>query len=111
MVTPGGRAEGLSYTYVSPPSVTGFSPNSGPTTGGTAVTITGTGVATTDQVTFNGTPAPFAVLSDTTVTATSPPSGNEGTFDVTVTGPGPGPGPGPGSNATGSFTYVSTPDI
>ncbi|GFE11939.1 hypothetical protein Scani_82070 [Streptomyces caniferus] len=66
------------------------------------MTITGTGLAATDQVTFNGTPAPFAVLSDTTVTATSPPSGTEGTFGVTVTGPG---------NATGSFTYVSAPDI
>ncbi|GAA2344856.1 hypothetical protein Scani_33530 [Streptomyces caniferus] len=101
--TPGGRAEGLSYTYVDPPTVTGVSPTSGPTTGGTSVTITGTGLAATDQVTFNGTPAPFAVLSDTTVTATSPPSGTEGTFGVTVTGPG--------GNATGSFTYVSAPDI
>jgi hypothetical protein len=68
------------------------------------VTITGTGLAYTEQVTFNGTPAPFGVVSDTTVTATSPPSGAAGTVDVVLTGPA-------GDMPTGSFTYVADPEI
>ncbi|WP_234341120.1 IPT/TIG domain-containing protein [Streptomyces sp. NRRL S-1813] len=101
--TAGGSADGLTYTYVSPSTVTGVSPDTGPTSGGTVVTVTGTGLSTTDQVTFNGVPAPFEIVSDTTVTTTSPPSGTPGTFAVTVTGPGGTP--------SGSFTYVSGPDI
>ncbi|MFD3422577.1 IPT/TIG domain-containing protein [Streptomyces decoyicus] len=101
--TAGGRADGLTYTYVSPSTVTGVSPDTGPTSGGTVVTVTGTGLSTTDQVTFNGVPAPFGIVSDTTVTATSPPSGTPGTVAVTVSGPGGTP--------SGSFTYLSDPDI
>ncbi|MET7937865.1 IPT/TIG domain-containing protein [Streptomyces sp. NPDC005322] len=103
VTTPGGSTDGLAYTYLSPSAVTGVSPSTGPTTGGTEVTITGAGLAHTDHVTFNGIQASFAVISDTTLTTTSPPSGTEGTVDVTVTGPGGTP--------AGSFTYVSEPDI
>lgn len=103
VITPGGTTDGLSYTYLDPSTVTSVSPNTGPTTGGTEVTIIGTGLADTDQVTFNGTPAAFAVISDTTLTATTPPSGTDGTVDVTVTGPGGTP--------SGTFTYVTGPDI
>ncbi|MFH9229335.1 IPT/TIG domain-containing protein [Streptomyces lydicus] len=103
VTTPGGSAEGLSYTYLSPSTVTNVSPSTGPTTGGTEVTITGTDLAYTDTVTFNGIQAPFTVISDTTLTATSPPSGAEGTVPVTVTGPGGTP--------AGSFTYISEPVI
>ncbi|MEU7434810.1 IPT/TIG domain-containing protein [Streptomyces sioyaensis] len=103
VTTSGGRADGLTYTYVDQSTITGVSPSAGPPTGGTVVTITGTGLTHTEQVTFHGIPASFAVISDTTVTATSPPSATEGTFDVTVTGPG--------GTSSGSFTYVSGPAI
>lgn len=56
VITPGGTTDGMSYT--DPSTVTGVSPNTGPVTGGTEVTITGTGLAETDQVTFNGTRPP-----------------------------------------------------
>lgn len=101
--TPGGRAEGPLYTYLGTPAVTGVSPGTGPTTGGTDVSITGTRLAATDQVTFNGVPATFTAVSDTTLIATSPPSGQEGTVDITVTTPG--------GTATGSFTYVFEPAL
>lgn len=101
--TAGGSADGPTYTYVSPSTVTGVSPDTGPASGGTVVTLTGTGLSFTDQVTFHGVLAPFEIVSDTTVTATSPPSGTTGTFDVTAAGPGGTP--------SGSFTYVSGPDI
>ncbi|MFE9993700.1 IPT/TIG domain-containing protein [Streptomyces avermitilis] len=103
VITAGGSAGGLSYTYLDPSTVTGVSPDSGPTTGGTEVTITGTGLAGTEQVTFNGIPAAFTVVSDSTLTATTPPSGAAGPVGVTVTGPGGAP--------AGTFTYVSEPDI
>ncbi len=104
VLTAGGSAGGLTYTYVSQPTVTDISPNTGPTSGGTIVTITGTGLTYTEQVTFNGVLAPFEVISDTSVIATSPPSGAAGTVTVTVTGPD-------GSTPSGGFTYVSEPDI
>jgi len=103
VITPGGTADGLSYTYLDPSTVTGVSPDTGPDTGGTEVTITGTGLAATEKVTFDGTLATFAVVSDTTLTAATPPSGTDGTVDVTVTGPGGAP--------AGTFTYVSEPNI
>ncbi|MFI9366707.1 IPT/TIG domain-containing protein [Kitasatospora sp. NPDC053057] len=103
VTTPGGTTDGLSYTYVDPSTVTGVSPNAGPTAGGTQVTITGTGLASTDQVTFNGIRAPFEVVSDTTLTATAPPSGADGTVDVIITGPG--------GTSAGTFTYTPDPNI
>lgn len=103
VITPGGHVNGLLYTYVDTPTVTGVSPGTGPTSGGTQVTITGTGLAAADQVTFNGAPAAFDVGSDTTLTAAAPPSGQEGPVDVTVTTPG--------GTANGSFTYASAPNL
>jgi hypothetical protein len=67
-----------------PPTITGVSPNSGPSTGGTSVTISGTGFTCVTGVKFGNTPATtFTVVNSTTITATSPPG--TGTVDVTVT--------------------------
>jgi hypothetical protein len=86
------------------PTVTGINPNSGPTTGGTMVTITGTGFDCVSGVSFGGTPAAtFTVVSPTEITATSP-AGTAGTVDVTVTNCF-------GTSPTGTadqFTYVAT---
>ncbi len=53
-----------------PPTITGFTPTTGPV--GTVVTITGTGFTGATQVRFNGTPATFTVNSNTSITATAP---------------------------------------
>ncbi|MFC4494872.1 IPT/TIG domain-containing protein [Streptomyces ovatisporus] len=104
VTTAGGVNNGLSYTYVADPTVTTLTPASGPTSGGTAVTIAGTSLTTTDSVTFGGTPAPFTVLSDTSVSAVTPP-GAAGAVDVVVTNDA-------GSDtATGAFTYIAGPGI
>jgi hypothetical protein len=72
------------YTYVPIPSVTGISPSSGLTAGGTSVTITGTGLTTATAVMFDATAATgFTVVSDTEITVPSP-SHAAGTVDVTV---------------------------
>ena len=55
------------------PTVSSVSPNSGPTAGGTAVTITGTNFAAGATVTFGGTAATnVTVVNSTTITATTP---------------------------------------
>jgi len=76
------------YTYVLPPTVGSVVPNSGPVTGGTGVTITGTGFTGASAVSFSATPAAsFTVVSDTSITAVSPPH-CPGIVDVIVTAPG-----------------------
>ena len=51
--------QGFTYTAVSnpAPTVTAILPNSGPVSGGTAVTITGTGFAAGQTVILGGTPS------------------------------------------------------
>jgi hypothetical protein len=72
------------FTYVAPPTVTGISPNSGPSTGGTSVTVTGSNFTGASAVKFGSTNATaYTVISATSITATSP-SGS-GNVDVTVT--------------------------
>jgi hypothetical protein len=87
VTTPGGTGKSQTlYTYIAPkPTVTGLSPNSGPTVGGTTVTITGTGFTGASNVSFGSVPATnFTVNSDTSITATAPP-GLARTIEVTVT--------------------------
>ena len=86
------------------PTVTGVSPDSGPTTGDTIVTITGMSFAGVTGVSF-GTAAATLVgdLSSTRLTVTSPTG--TGTVDVTVASTA-------GTSATSAadeFTYVTTP--
>ncbi len=64
------------------PAVTSVSPNTGPSTGGTSVTITGSNFFSPSAVMFGTTPATFTLDSPTSITATSP--GGSGTVDVTV---------------------------
>ena len=87
VTTPGGSSATSSadkFIYDTTPSVTAVSPNAGPIGGGTVVTITGTGLADTTGVDFAGNPASYTIVSDTSITATSP-SGSAGVADITVT--------------------------
>jgi len=85
-----------------PPTVSSVSPNSGTTSGGTAVTIAGTNFAAGATVTFGGTAATnVAVVNSTTITATTP-AGSAGAVAVAVTVSGQN-----GSLASG-FTYVGS---
>lgn len=94
-------AEFFTSTPNTAPIITGLQPTSGPNTGGTSVTISGTGFATGATVTFGGTAASnVSVLGSTTITAVAPAHAN-GAVNVVVTNPG-------GQNATsaGGFTYT-----
>ena len=92
--------EGEAQAQFGPPTVTNVNPNTGPTSGGTSVTITGTNFSGATAVRFGSNAAgSFTVDSATQITATSP--AGVGTVDVTVTTAG-------GTSAISSgdrFTY------
>ena len=71
------------YTYLPDRSVTSITPASGPSGGGTSVTITGAGFSATDQVFIGPLPAIATYVDPTTFTATTPP-GSAGPNDVLV---------------------------
>lgn len=67
------------------PTITGISPTTGTTTGGTSVTITGTNLLDATAVKFGATnAASYTVNSATQIIATSP-AGSAGTVHITVT--------------------------
>jgi hypothetical protein len=86
------------------PAITALSPATGPSPGGTSVTITGTNFTNATAVNFGTTPATsFTVVSPTSITAVSPVG--SGTVNVTVVAPS-------GSSATATadqFVYIANP--
>src|SRR5207245_8216669 len=87
------------------PTVSGVSPASGPTAGGTAIAITGTNFAAGATVTVGGTPATgVSVVSATQINATTPAHA-AGVADVIVTVGGQSSA----ANPADQFTYVAPP--
>jgi acid phosphatase len=106
VTNPGGQT-GTSvngYTYAAtpqPPTVGSVSPSSGPTTGGTSITITGTNFAAGASVTLGGTLASNVVVTNsTTITATTPAHA-AGSVDVVVTNTN-----GQSGGKLNAFTYT-----
>lgn len=86
-LTSSGSLSGGQVVNVGPPAVTSISPNSGPTTGGTAVTISGISFTGATSVAFGSINATsFTVISATQIGAIAPP-GSLGAVDVTVRTP------------------------
>ncbi|MGV9823583.1 IPT/TIG domain-containing protein [Nocardia xishanensis] len=101
VTTAAGTSTGVPFTYVPVPTLTSISPNSGPVTGGTTVTLTGTGFTGATAVRFGILPATsFTVNSDTQITAVTPVG--LGTVAVTVTTAG-------GTSNGVPYTYVPLP--
>ncbi|MFF1962504.1 IPT/TIG domain-containing protein [Streptomyces sp. NPDC058232] len=103
VITPGGTGGGVAFQYVALPTLTGVSPNQGPTTGGTTVTLTGTNLGDVTAVRFGGTATAFTIVSATQITATAP-TGSTGAVQVTVTSPG-------GTSAGLTYTRITLPGI
>ena len=84
-----------------PPTITGSSPSSGPPSGGSTVTITGTGLCGLISVTFGGVASGSVTVNATctTITASAPPG--TGTVPITVTTIG-----GTSTSPT-DFTYIT----
>jgi alpha-tubulin suppressor-like RCC1 family protein len=106
-----GGSQSLAYGVLGEPCplrpiVTTVSPNSGPTAGGSSVTVKGVEFTGATSVKFGATSAAsFTVGSSTSISAVSPPG--VGTVDVTVTTP-------EGTSATGTgdqFAYLPVPTV
>lgn len=88
------------------PTLTGVSPSSGSTAGGTSVTLSGSGFTGVTGVTFGGTAASsFTVNSVNQITATAP-SHPAGTVDVVVNATGGASAVSPASR----YTYLAPPN-
>ncbi len=96
------------YTYLSSTSLTvsGASPSQGPTTGGTIVTITGTGFQTGAAVSFGSVQSTAVTVSSSTQIAAMTPPENSGTVAITVSGLST-----QSSSLPSAFTYTSAPAI
>jgi hypothetical protein len=90
------------------PTVTSFTPTSGPV--GTSVTITGTNFTGATAVKFNGTAATtFTVNSSTQITATVPSAATSGTISVTTpSGTGTSSGSFTVTTSGGAITYIQS---
>ena len=75
------------FTYLLAPTISGVSPSSGSSNGGTAVTITGTNFQAGATVSFGGVAAPSVTVSGPTEIQTTTPAHSAATVDVTVTNP------------------------
>jgi hypothetical protein len=104
VTTPNGTATGTSaYSYGIAPMFSSISPATGPTSGGTGITITGTNLTGATAVTFGGTAATgVTAVSDTSITATTPGHA-AGAVDVVITTPNGT------ATGTGAYTYGSVP--
>ncbi|MFE3169277.1 IPT/TIG domain-containing protein [Streptomyces sp. NPDC059224] len=103
VITPGGTGGGVAFQYVALPTLTSLSPNQGPSTEGTTVTLTGTNLGDVTTVRFGTTATAFTIVSPTQITATAPP-GSAGTVQVTVISPG-------GTSAGLTYTRTAPPGI
>jgi hypothetical protein len=81
--SPAGAAD--RFTYVLAPTVTKVKPNTGPASGGTSVTITGTNFTAASAVVFGATPASSVAVKSSTVIIAVAPAETAGTVDITVT--------------------------
>ncbi len=99
------------FTFAGAPIITSLTPALGPDTGGTTVTISGSGFATPggliNSVKFGGDAAvTFTQVNDTTITAVSPSHLGGGTVQVTVTHSLTGAS---AFTTAANFTYVTGP--
>ncbi len=101
VTTPEGTANSSNaFTVTPPPSITSFTPPSGPT--GASVTISGTHFTGVTSVTFNGAAATYTLDSDSSIRATVP---------VTTTGPISVTTGGGTANSGTAFTVIPPPTI
>jgi hypothetical protein len=95
-----------SIAPASAPLISGVSPNSGPTSGGTPVTIAGSNFRAGAIVLFGGVAASYATVKDATQIQAVTPAHIAGTMDVTVRN-----ADGQSSTLSSSFVYAATMTI
>jgi hypothetical protein len=95
------------YTFIAPPKISKVSPTTGAVTGGTKVTITGTGFTKLSQVRFGDTPGTKLKVSSSKKLTITTPVGVPGAINVAVAG-------AYGTSLTSSkarFTYIAPPTV
>jgi hypothetical protein len=102
VITAGGSVTSASnYTYVAPPTVTKLTPNTGPNSGGTLVTITGTNLGIVNSVKFGGVIGELISSSPTQITVRTPKTALKSQTPVVVSTPG-------GTVSAGNFVFNSS---
>lgn len=103
----GTSTQTVPFTYVNAPApiITALTPNTGPETGGTIVTITGSGFTGATQVRFGTLASSFTVNSSGQVTATAP-AGSAPVL-VTVTTPAGTSNPAPFGYSAATTPFVT----
>ena len=102
VTTPAGTAtNAASFIVIPSPTITSFTPTSGPV--GSTVVVIGSGLSGATAVTVDGVPANFTVRSDTEIIASMPAGVTSDPISVTT----------PGGTATSSicFTVIVTPKL
>jgi hypothetical protein len=97
------------FTYTAPaltPTLTSVTPSSGPTAGGTVVTLTGTNFVSGATVRVGGAAATGVTFVSATQVRATTPAGTAGARDVQITNPG-----GQSATRTGAFTYTSSTTV
>ncbi len=102
----GTLSAGYTYVLYPPPSLTGVSPASGSTNGGTAVTLTGSNFVTGAMVKFGSAAAISVVVVNSGSITAYTPAGAAGAATVTVTNPD-----GQSSSLSSAFTYALPPAL
>lgn len=98
---------GDQFTFVAQPLVSGLTPNAGPVSGGTTVTISGANFTDATSVTIGDNPVGFTIDSDSAITMVTPPLDSPDSESVTVSSLG-------GTSVTGhasTFTYEAAPQL
>ena len=111
IITPSGSATlSHAFTFCASPTITGISPASGTTAGGTVVTITGTNFYSPATVTIGGFASSLFVVDNATQIKAVTPAGTAGAQDVVVTNPD-----GQSGTLPGGFIFdkpvVPTPEL
>lgn len=75
----------LTATILGPPTIATVSPTTGPPSGGTPITIVGTEFAHVKEVTIGSASVPFTVVSETSITTTTPAGSAGTTIPLSVT--------------------------
>lgn len=91
---------GILSGILPPPVITGIAPDTGPTSGGTGIAISGAGFRTGATVTVGGAACPISAIIATSITCTTP-AGATGAVSVTVTNPDQ-----QAATVVGGFTYA-----
>jgi hypothetical protein len=108
VVNPDGESSTLTdaFTFTPAPVLSSVAPSSGPTVGGTAVTLTGSGFLDGVRALFDGVPCRNPLRVDETLLFCETPPGRAGPVDVEIVAED-----GASTRVSGAFVYIPPPVV